>query len=64
MILREGDRLGLGADRVKPAINVAGESADCGAWLGAGEAFEALVIELGQSGRDMHQLGQAFRTDL
>ena len=64
MILREGDRLGLGADRVESAIDVAGEGADRRARLGAGETLETLVIEVGQRGRNVHQLGQPIGPNL
>ena len=49
MVLREGERVGVGAGGVEAAIDVAGEGADRGALLGPGEGLEALVIEIGEA---------------
>ena len=63
MVLREGDRLGVGAARVEPAIDVAREGADRGALFGASETLEPVVVKRGQRGRDMHQFDQAIGAD-
>ena len=47
----------VGAGGIEPAIDITGEGADRGALFGPAEALEALVIEVGQRGRDMHQVG-------
>ena len=58
MVLREGQRVVVGAGGVEAAIDVAGEGADRGTLVGLGEALEALVVERREVVGDVHQLAQ------
>ena len=64
MVLREGQRIVVGAGGIEPAIDIAGEGADRGALLGLGEALEALMVQRREIGRDMHQIGKPCRPKL
>jgi hypothetical protein len=64
MVLREGERVGVGAGGVEAAIDVAGEGADRGALLGLAEGLEALVVELRQRLRNMHQFAKPLGAKL
>ena len=64
MVLGEGDRVGVGAGGVEPAVDVAGKSADRRPLLGPGKTLEPLMVERGEGPGDVHQPGQPIRPEL
>ena len=60
MILREGDARFFQRIDFEPGIDVAGKGEERRALRQVGEVAKAVGIELGELGRDVHQLRQPF----